>query len=752
MKTITKSLIIMFMSLVSLTAMAQIKNLTIRDIQFKSQTDLSNCDDVSIYEGDTVRVVAKVIADGNLIDVVSGQVTGGFRPFVHLVDTADNGSMGNFKGIQAMGVYEDAQGKLLPVDKVYDLQAGMIVELVGKVGGFNGETQLEILGNSDDFIKILSLGDASSIKPVEISAGDLNDPSRVNKITEGEEYEGSFVKIKDLTVVAVNNFNGNRVSFDVADANGNLINISDRYFVQKTKNYSTTRTNAPQKTGSFEPPVVGQILKSISGIVIHSENGCTGNATGRGYEINPFQESHYDYGATPPIFSNVNRTPTVPTSSDEVTIKCELADPDGQIVRAELYYATDLGTSLSGFTKVDLTQIGATQEFEAKIPASANGNIVRYYLEAQDDSSQISQFPPNVSDLTTRFYTVRDNGLSIEDIQKVLDPGRNDLSPYNGLEVTVTGVVAASAKNYDLGYIYLQDPNAAEWGGINVTGNTDLLELKRGQVVTVTGIVEENFGFTRLNVISVSETLDTLLDWEVNIPTINPSDSLMFANRGLEKYEGMLVQFVHPTGGKIFVNNANRSEPRDFAEFTVATTQDATPGFSSVVQTGRQSSGNTSSLWVSLVTDSSWAMADGEMQVPVVETMVGQTMDTLIGCLSYGFGAYKLTPRNNNDIKGFSVPLEEADYDFPIDKSSAKTLNLDRNLFSVYPNPTSDKLFVENKSTVKDLSIVITDLSGKSILIQNSQLRKTEVNTESLAPGTYILTIKGQGSALFVKQ
>ena len=34
-------------------------------------------------------------------------------------------------------------------------------------------------------------------------------------------------------VVGVSIFSGNRVSFDVSDVNGNLINVSDRFIAQK---------------------------------------------------------------------------------------------------------------------------------------------------------------------------------------------------------------------------------------------------------------------------------------------------------------------------------------------------------------------------------------------------------------------------------------------------------------------------------------------------------------------------------------
>jgi len=50
--------------------------------------------------------------------------------------------------------------------------------------------------------------------------GVLNDNSRSNVYTSGEEYEGSLVTLENVTVVGVSIFSGNRVSFDVSDVNG----------------------------------------------------------------------------------------------------------------------------------------------------------------------------------------------------------------------------------------------------------------------------------------------------------------------------------------------------------------------------------------------------------------------------------------------------------------------------------------------------------------------------------------------------
>ncbi|MDB2467229.1 hypothetical protein N9W53_00740, partial [bacterium] len=189
----------------STSASGQYPKISIKQLQEVSQTKLAACNDSSAYFGDTVTVVGVVVQDANLIDVPSSSVQGGFRPFVHVIDTADSGKSGDFKGLQVMGVYRDAGGNSLPVSDVYNLYAGMVVEFTGVVGRYQGETQLNILNNSSMNV----LGNQTAPQPLVISLGLLNDNTRTNKLETGEEYEDSYVEIQDVTVSAVYNFSGN---------------------------------------------------------------------------------------------------------------------------------------------------------------------------------------------------------------------------------------------------------------------------------------------------------------------------------------------------------------------------------------------------------------------------------------------------------------------------------------------------------------------------------------------------------------
>ena len=58
----------------------------------------------------------------------------------------------------------------------------------------------------------------------------------INQVETGEQWEGVYIEITDVTVVSVNNFVAGgveRVSFNVADANGNVLVVSDRFLAQR---------------------------------------------------------------------------------------------------------------------------------------------------------------------------------------------------------------------------------------------------------------------------------------------------------------------------------------------------------------------------------------------------------------------------------------------------------------------------------------------------------------------------------------
>lgn len=714
---------------------------SVNDIQYVSPTDLAACKDASAYEGQTIKTVGIVIYNGNLTEVASGSVNGGYRPGVHIIDTASGATMGNFDAVQIHGVYRSGNQNQ-PVTALDNLVAGMIVEVTGVVGDFSGETQL----SPSDASSVSVIGTTTVPSPKVVDLGLLNDNSRVNKLPSGEAWEGSLVTIENVTVVAVSSFaGGSRVSFDVSDANGNTINISDRFLAQKLTSWTPRNASSPQAKGEFVAPIVGTIYESLTGIVLHSANGCTGG-TGRGYELNPYDTSHYKIGDTPPSITEVDRNPLVPSSNDDVVISAKIIDFNGTVASQNVFYTTNISADNPNFTAVAMTlKTGSTDEFEATIPKAANGTIVRYYIQAEDNDGNKSYEPFTAGSAAgaTAFYTVRDGGLTIVDLQYVLNPS-SDASPYVGKTVTVKGYVTASAKPYDLEDIYIQDKDAMEWAGIRLKGSADLLDLWRTEEVEVTGVVQESFGFTEILVSSVAKTGNVADIAPIELPV---SDSAGRANNGYEKYESMLVKLVSDAG-KVKISNPRFN---NFGEWTVSGDTAADFENSTKVQSGVKNGNNNSSLWVSVLSDSAFEVQDGILEVPLVEATKEMEMDALVGLLYYGFGQYAVKPRNNDDLQGFTPALAAAKY--AKDTATNSIVSFRALGVEFYPNPANDVITVKTANRIAG-TVLVRSLDGR-VVASEPVVATTRIRVAELTNGIYVLEYtndQGQrASAKFVK-
>ncbi|TVQ78562.1 MAG: T9SS C-terminal target domain-containing protein [Flavobacteriales bacterium] len=713
----------------------------IHNIKFVSASDLANCNDTSQYFNDTIRTVGVVVVDGGLVEVPSGSVQGGFRPFMYIADTATGATSAPFKGLEVLCSYSTGTG-LVAHPIATQVVAGDIVEVIGRVGMFANNTQLEILNFNS--LSLLA-GTQTPPQAAVVSVGDLNNNNRINQLETGEQWEGAFVEIQNVTVVNVNLFaGGNRVSFDVVDAQGNRINISDRFIAQKLPSHTPVNPESPYAlanggpgNGTFSPPTVGAFYNSIRGIVMHSANGCLGG-NGRGYELNPFDSTHYNLGASPPFVENVARTPLVPNASQTAEINFTAYDLDGTITDIKLYYSGDSSQPLSAFTSITPQLIpGTVDEYSAVIPAFPNGAFVRYYIEATDNDNNVTLAPFGAGSTAADFfyYTVRSGGLVIPDIQFALDNGN---SPYTGQAVTVTGVVTSSIKVCDLGFVYIQDPDFNEWSGIGLVGSPDLVSLFREEEVTVTGTVQENFGFTQINVTSVTKTGNRRT---VTPVSVSPNMPAMYASGEIEKYEGMLLRMENPNG-KIFI-----SEPRrgNFGDYLISTDTANGLAESTIVLAGRDGNSR-SSLYVSVVNDSVWATQNGQMMVPVVVTNKSMEFDAIDGVLFFGFGEYRLLPRANDDFINPNFTLDSLDCRPLISVRSFEGSADVR----IYPNPASGQFNVEI-AEAGNYALQLNDLSGRTIRSQVMNNGKSVVSVDNLPEGMYILRVVDTQNGMMVK-
>ena len=203
---------------------------------------------------------------------------------------------------------------------------------------------------------------------------------------------------------------------------------------------------------------------------------------------------------------------------------------------------------------------------------------------------------------------------SIYDIQYVSDPDSDDESPYNGQEVTIHGEVTAEFWGSDqYRYMTVQDAEGP-WNGIvcfNYNG-WDQFEWvdasgsshpgpAEGDMVTLTGIIEEYYNLTELTDVTVGI---------IQGPSeLNITPALVGINELNEAYEGCLVK----------VEDVSVSNPDlGYGEWEI-------------------SDGTNSG-----VCDDKWDY--------YYYPEANQTLNEIIGVLDFNFGNYKIQPRLARDV------------------------------------------------------------------------------------------------------
>lgn len=697
-------------------------DVNISDIQFVPQNRLADCDDApNLYTGQKVRVRGIVLNRGGIAQT---QSVGNRQLWIR-----DISGSGPFKTI---GLRATANQPTVP-DDMLSLAEGDTIEIVGSVGEFMGsqdaETQINISPDAPDRVQIIGAFDPTVPGQhvpyaLQINAGDIQDDGRRNILPTGEQYEGEFVKLRNVTVAAVDQFTSggqSRVSFWVRDQAGNQVNITDRFAIQRPIN-------------GFQAPSVGDFFDSICGIIIHNRNGCVGSpANNRGYQISPFAAEHYGRGNSAPNITGITRNPVCPRPSEPIIIRLT-AQPgfvtgggSTTIDYIRLFWATGQGTG--GYSQINFTQEAGTNNWVATIPPQPDRTFVRYYIEAANTIPRSIRIPAIDANQNPSFFLVNDGGCTIRDINFTpyttgTGSRANGASGYVGLPVTVEGVVTSDTSS--LGNIFIQQEGANAWGGLLVFRDNQTSGLRIGQKVRLSGTIVENNEMTRLDnitdvVINGTGTITPLV-----IPTTTLATYRMEDN---ESYEGMLVTLQQAAGLTVVDTNylINPSPTNNFGEWRVGT--DASdPANGTLVHTGGTGSTTfpTSSKYVSFVNSARWAPRVLTQPVTVVRN--GDRFGSITGVVFQSFGDLKVQPRTNADLTGY-LPAGISDL--------IKNPNL-----RVFPNPASSVLNIQLTSGEdENLSISILDMQGRVAKTQTGSSTGFAVGISDLSAGIYIANI-----------
>jgi len=606
------------------------------------------------------------------------------------------------------------------------LQQGQYVELTGTVSYFQGEIQL--LVDTTVAPTILAVG-VPLARPASITVADLNFSNGSHNLQSGDPWQGSFVKLEGLTVQSVAT---NPLRITVTDANGYQIVIFGEF------------------TGLTNSYPVGTRLDSVKGLVLHFWPS-TGTPM---YEICPWHDSLMYVGNPVPNVRNLTRTPVCPKSTESVQVSVEVTSgtPTDPITGVTLYWATGSSTT---YTAVPMTASGST--YSATIPAQSEGTYVHYYVVAQDQSGDQVQFPR----FEPQSYRVNDQGCRITDIQYVIPSvlyaynpsARRDYlgSGYAGLSVTnVPGVVTASEN--DLGYLHVQQPGAPDWAGIWVVTASQMPNLQIGDSVVITNAtVNEYFGLTRLTNATVTRVGAASAPIQ---PAVLPL-SVVYGDTqyaATEPYESMLIRFRHdnPTQVLRVVQPKVSTQSQHAGDYRVGM-DPADPLRGIRVLAGRQTINIFSSLNVSYVNDSTWAVVDGVINptIPLCVVADSTELDSLQGILTYQWNFVKLLPRNNADF--FQVRKTSCTDTTGGGGGGGASLQAAGTLPMRYgPNPASELVWVEVPASYGLAYARLYTMEGRQ-LQEKPFLGEVEIDLSKLPKGLYLLEVEAGGARVRVR-
>lgn len=277
--------------------------------------------------------------------------------------------------------------------------------------------------------------------------------------------------------------------------------------------------------------------------------------------------------------------------------------PDTDFASYNLYRSLTSGIAASPSSA---TLVGTFTDIATLTHTDANldWNTPYYYALQTVDSSQLTAWSNEVT-ITTPDSSGGGGGgvLSCYEIQ-----GQQDESPYDGEDVTVTGIVTVGGDEYYAGsgtaqYAAIQDASGTEWSGLVLYGYDGVLTpLQRGDSVVVSGYVSEYYGLTEVVVQSVD-----IDEPGYTVPSASSVTTSEMASS--EKWEGVLCALDNVTV---------TSDPNEYGEF--------------------------------YVTDGSGDAMVDDMGIYGFSTSTGDTYQEMVGVVFYSYGEYRLEPRDENDI------------------------------------------------------------------------------------------------------
>lgn len=676
----------------SIYSQAQYPLVTIQDIQFIPDSLLTS-DRPSPLNGDTVRVRGIVLVRP-VIDPDTNRgviISAGARWSIYIQDP-NGGLFGGLNILQQDTSSPGVQNTFMDL-----VDTAQVVEFTGVIAEFsNNTTQMNILTNPPVPVQVISV-EPKRPDPIEITLDEFFTPEGAHSF-KAEKYEGMYVIVRNV-ITSDRNSNGN---YKINDGFGHYAFIynQSRYY----------KTGSAGLIPGYTPPLDGSIISYIRAIVTTRPDG---------YYLVPMLPG--DVGpitATPPIISSIKRNEPLVGPNQPVEISASIRDLDGSVTEAKLFYSVNGGAvdSISMTSSVSDTLL-----YSGTIPGVLDSALVDFYIRSKDNDGNTSFNPQNI--VTGKyFYLVLNRPLTIQDVQ--YSPFGSGFSAYNNYRIQLTGIVTADTSDIP-GFgttplrVYMQNGHGP-WSGIQIgtlgTLGTDVLNLKKGDNVTVQGVISEVFNVTRIDSLSIL-TVNSSNNPTPDAQALTTGEIGMFdgvVNK--EKWESVLIKYVNVT-----VDSANADGASNFGEMFV----DDGSGHTRVeLQDGNHKYHN---LWdASLASDTT-----------LVQIKKGDRFTELKGVLFFSFSHYKLVPRKNDDLVGYQPTGIETENNLP------EQYSLNQN----YPNPFNPATTISfslpkaGNVTLKIFNVLGQEVKTLINQYQNAGTYKVSFDASSLTSGIYFYSL-----------
>ncbi len=685
---------ILFVVMLSINLFAQqYPEVTIMDIQYQPNI-LVTGDTLSPYTGDTVTVVGVVmVAPYRGANPDSGTTLIAGAPAIILQDTA----VTDWGGILAR------YPSMPPGNPFGILDTGYVIRATGVVIEYFKTTEFDLISFEASNV----LGIMQRPQPVKVTLDSLAELGTRNGKLLAERWESVFLQVDTVTATTGGVGSG---SYEVFDENNTQVIVG---------NQSSYFRNAAV-------PTPGTVLNIKKGY-IQNRDGLA-NTNNYANLIHPVYPGDVEILLFAPNISNVMRDPVLVGYGDPVTITAQIFDQDGSITSANLYYRVDMGTN----NELAMTNTGG-DEWQAVIPALNDSSLVDFFIKAIDNENNVSIHPSD----TTRnryYYIIIDRPLTIQDVQ--YNPYGGLYNGYYGYEVTVSGIVTADTTDLEgtvtgtlLGPMVIMQNGTGKWSGIKIRG-TETLSLIRGDDVTVTGTVGEDFGMTEIyGINSVANIVINSNGNPLPDPFVISTDTIGTSSGGTvsaEQWEGVLVEYENITVTDENADGDPGPDPgsgpsRNFGDMFVADGSNSDTRIA--LEYGTHDYHN---FWFA-----------GMDTIPnYVRT--GDTFESVTGILWYGFSNYKLLPRKNDDFVGWVTDVE-----------NEVVLPDEYKLSQNYPNPFNPSTKIEYSLPVEgNVSIKIFNILGQEVrALINNELTSAGKHTvtfdaNNLPTGIYIYRLQ----------